>query len=188
MRYGRGLGKPIEMLAGSPRHEGDPAMAEVVTVLTYKGVDTLVADGGTQSWEASRKRLRRCSHVVCVRHQQGPYSAEGSEPHKAAFLVGKILDVVDSTETTDRQKILFSEYALVAAPNMPLHSANPVQYFDGLNALGIGADALEWLPVEHGPAPTPVEAAAPAEIADIKALLASRFGVTAAAIEITIRM
>ncbi len=122
-------------------------MAEVLTVLTFKSASHIVGDGGTQSWVISKRRASRCAYVVCVRHQQGPYKAEGDEPHKHAFLVGKVSRVVPSSETNDRFRVEFSEYAIVDGPQIPLNSASPTQYFPSLSSTGIDECALDWKPV-----------------------------------------
>ena len=119
-------------------------MAEVLTVLTFKSAQHIVGDGGTQSWVISQRRARRCTYVVCVRHQQGPYKAEGNEPHKHAFLVGKVSGVVPSGETADRFRVEFTEYAIVDGPHIPLNSASPTQYFPSLKSIGIDEDSLHW--------------------------------------------
>lgn len=126
-------------------------MAEILTVLTFKSARHIVGDGGTQSWVISRRRARRCDYVVCVRHQQGPYKAEGAEPHKHAFLVGKVSDVVPSSETADRFRVEISEYAIVDGPQVPLNSASPTQYFPSLSSIGIDAAALDWKPISDLP-------------------------------------
>lgn len=122
-------------------------MAEVLTVLTFKSAHHIVGDGGTQSWVISPRRARRCTYVVCVRHQHGPYKAEGSEPHKHAFLIGKVSNVVPSNETNDRFRVEFSEYALLDGPAIPLNSASPTQYFPSLASIGIDEAVLHWKPI-----------------------------------------
>lgn len=126
-------------------------MAEVLTVLTFKSASHIVGDGGTQSWVISQRRANRCAFVVCVRHQYGPYKAEGNEPHKHAFLVGKVSRVVPSSETADRFRVEFSEYAIVDGPLIPLNSASPTQYFPSLSSTGIDEAALDWRPVSTPP-------------------------------------
>lgn len=152
-------------------------MHGVATVLTYKSVDHMVGDGGTQSWRASRRRLRKATYVVCVRNQHGPYRAEGDEPHRHAFLVGKIVDVVDADNDPSRQKILFSAYALVDGLEMPLNGANPVQYWKDLKALGFDEGALEWR--EGNPK---------SAITRAKELVAAAHGVPVEAVQISISM
>lgn len=122
-------------------------MAEVLTALTFKSASHIVSDGGTQSWVISPYRARRCDYVICVRHQHGPYKAEGNEPHKHAFLVGKVSGVVPSSETADRFRVEMSEYAIVEGPQIPLNSASPTQYFPSLSSIGIDAASLHWKPI-----------------------------------------
>ena len=122
-------------------------MGEVLTVLTFKSAGHIVGDRGTQSWVISQRRAGRCAHVVCVRHQQGPYKAEGNEPHKHAFLVGKVSDVVLCSETKDRFRVEMSEYALVNGPQVPLNSASPTQYFPSLKSIGLDEASLDWKPI-----------------------------------------
>lgn len=123
-------------------------MVEILTVLTFKSARHIVGDGGTQSWHISPRRARRCVYVVCVRHQQGPYKAEGNEPHKHAFLVGKVSGVVPSSETSDRFRVEMSEYAIVNGPHIELNSASPIQYFTSLNSIGIEEESLDWTPID----------------------------------------
>jgi hypothetical protein len=153
-------------------------MNAIVTVLTCKSVEHMISDRGTQSWRADRSRLKGCDYVVCARNQYGPYRAEGTEEHRHAFLIGRISDVVDADDGDGRQKIVFTSYALVEGPEMPLKGANPVQYHESLEALGIDVDALEWK-----------EMAAPVSpIIRAKEMLAAAYQVPVEAVEINIRM
>lgn len=159
----------------------------VVSVLTFKSVPHLLRDGGSQSWRADRARLRRARYLVCARHAQGPYKAEGTELHKQAFLVGKISEVVDadidggSYDRTkpNRHKIMFSEYALIEGPILPLNGQNPVQYWKDLASLEIDEKALSWNVTPERPVLSPMDQA--------KAIVAKAHGVTPDRVEITIR-
>ena len=126
-------------------------MSEILTVLTFKSARHIIGDGGTQSWVISQRRARRCPYVVCVRHQQGPYKAEGDEPHKHAFLVGKVKDVVPSSEVSDRFRVEMSEYAILDGPHISLNSASPTQYFPTLSSIGIDEASLHWKPIHTPP-------------------------------------
>lgn len=179
-------------------------MAEILTVLTFKGADHIVGDGGTESWVLNRGRVLACDYVVCARHRHGPWKPEGPEAHKHAFLVGKIARVEPASDTGGRWRVEFDEYALVDGPKLPLRSASPTQYFKSLAALGIDEAALTWRPVSQKPvsarAVTPAvsdeEAAEypasfgemPADILkSAKALVAARLGVAPEAVEISVR-
>lgn len=167
-------------------------MAEVLTVLTYKCVAHLISDGGTQSWVISPTRVRRrCNYVVCVRHQHGPYKAEGQEPHKHAFMVMKISGVVPSAETAGRFKVEASEYALIDGPLIPLNSASPTQYFPSLASIGIDEASLDWKPMKQSALVQPAPVAKPAEdnmsiIMQAKMLVAAGLHVPVSAVEIVV--
>ncbi|HEY8572743.1 hypothetical protein [Phenylobacterium sp.] len=173
-------------------------MSQVLTVLTFKSAEHLLADGGTQSWVLNRKRALTCRYVVCARHRQGPWKAEGPEPHKHAFLVGRIDDIVPSSENASRWCVMFSEYALLNGPKLPLESASPTQYFPTLKSLGIDEAALHWQTLaSSASAPPSTTLASPARAAtartpaqtlnDAKAMVATAFGVAPEAIEIIVR-
>jgi hypothetical protein len=179
-------------------------MAEVLTVLTYKGADHIVSDGGTESWVLNRGRVLACDHVVCARHRHGPWKPEGPEAHKYAFLVGKIARVEPSSETGGRWRVEFDEYALVDGPKLPLRSASPTQYFKSLAALGIDEGALTWRPVSSKAASARAisrtifhedAAEMPASFGEkpvdilmsAKAMVAARMGVAPEAVEISVR-
>ena len=180
-------------------------MGEVLSVLTFKGCDHIIGDGGTQSWVLSRPRALACDYVVCARHQQGPHKPEGSEPHKHAFLIGKVSDVVPSEDGPDRWRVEFQEYALLDGPKLPLKSASPTQYFASLKQLGIDVEMLEWHQRDESLPPTatadtkpaqeldtPAATTSPKALADVVAearnMIATAFGVAADAIQIGINV
>jgi hypothetical protein len=163
-------------------------MENVVSVLTYKSAGHIVGDGGSQAWRADRSRLRKAKYVVAARHAHSPFKAEGPEPHRHAFLVGLISDVVDADrdfeaehhpETKPRNKIMFSRYALIDGPELPLAGQNPVQYWANLAALKIDEEALEWIDTPKPVTILPMDRA--------KAIVAEAHGVTPDRVEITIR-
>lgn len=159
----------------------------VVSVLTFKGRERLIDEGGSQAWRADRRKLNQCEFIVCARHANSPFPAEGDEPHKSAFLVGRISAIVDADtdgeahdrNLPNRNKIMFSEYALVDGPVLTLPGQNPVQYWPDLAALGIDADSLSWHKVEKRAVKSPMEMA--------KEMIAAAHGVTPDRVDITIR-
>lgn len=153
-------------------------MSDVISVLTYKSVETILATGGTQSWALDRRRAARCDYVVMCRNAN-TRDAEGPEEHGAAFLVGKVKDVVPSTETPGRWLILISEYASVDFKDQ-WSGRNPVAYWKDDDFPDINFKALDYQPVE----PAKPEGLT---IAAAKAGLAITFNVPETAIEITIR-
>ncbi|WP_267427211.1 hypothetical protein [Methylobacterium sp. GC_Met_2] len=165
---------------------------KVISVLTFKSVDTILALGGTQSWVLDRNRAKACKYVVICRNAYHP-DVEGTEEHGHGFMVGKIKDVVPSTETKDRWLILVSEYA-VGDFGPQWEGRNPVAYFstdDYVPSEGYGG--LDFDALVFKPMPEPVQAEdgpsakAGLTIAEAKAGLAVTFAVDPSAIEITIR-
>lgn len=162
-------------------------LMNVVSVLTYKSVEHMLRDGGSQAWRADRRRLRRATYVVTARHARGPYKSEGPEAHKHAFLVGKITEVVDADidgeahdpDEKPRNKIMFTEYALIDGPELPLAGQNPVQYWDSLSDLNIDEAALNWQTAPEPVVLSPMDRA--------KEIVAQAHGVSADRVDITIR-
>lgn len=157
----------------------------VLSVLTFKSVETLLAVGGTQSWALDRNRAKACKYAVVCRNGNHP-DVEGTEAHGSAFMVGRISDVVPSTESPGRWLVLFSEYALCNVGDQ-WSGRNPVRFWttDDYNGL-IDFEALDFQPM-----PPPVQEENPAPkgltIAEAKAGLSLTFGVDPSAVEITIR-
>lgn len=159
----------------------------VVQVLTYKSIETMLATGGTQSWALDRNRAKGCKYAVCCRNAN-TRDAEGKEAHGSAFMVGKVSDVVPSTETDDRWLVRFSEYALVNVGDQ-WEGRNPVRFYTVEDYEGdIDFSALDWKPM---PEPSAKLGGRPTEkgmtIAEAKVALAATFGVDPSAIEIIIR-
>jgi len=87
-----------------------------LVVLTFKSVDALLENGGTGDWKLRRRNVERCEYAVCTRNRHDPRGIGGPEPHGAAFLVGKIADIVPAA-TQGRLLVRFSHYALLDVPN-----------------------------------------------------------------------
>lgn len=153
---------------------------DVISVLTFKSIDTILRSGGTQSWSLDRSRARNCRYAVVCRNANTRES-EGPEPHGTAFMVGKIKDVVPSTETQGRWLILFSEYALCNWPD-EWEGRNPVAYWD-TDDYDADFDTLDFQPMPVLASPTSLGMT----IGDAKAGLAKTLGVPMEAIEIIIR-
>lgn len=164
----------------------------VLSVLTFKSVETLEDCGGTQSWVLDRNRAKACKYAVVCRNAHYP-GVEGKEPHGHAFMVGKISDVVASTETEGRWLVKFSEYA-VGDFGPQWESRNPVAYYTTADYVttkgykGIDFESLDFKPM---PEPAQIEDAPSTKVGltmiEAKQGLAITFGVEPAAIEITIR-
>lgn len=153
-------------------------MSDVISVLTFKSIETILADGGTQSWTLDRTRAARCDYVVVCRNAR-TRDAQGSEEHGTAFLVGKVKDVVPSTETANRWLILISEHAKIDIPDQ-WSGRNPVAYWKDRDFPDIDFKGLAYQS-------TATSKPAGLTIAEAKAGLAVAFNVPESAIEITIR-
>lgn len=159
----------------------------VLQVLTNKSVERMLAAGGTQSWVLDRNRARDCKYAVCCRNAHAR-DAEGKEAHGSAFMVGKVSDVVPSTDGDDRWLVLFSEYALVNVGDQ-WEGRNPVRFYTVDDYEGhIDFGALNWKPMpEPSAGPDSATTTKGVTIAEAKVALAQTFGVDPSAIEITIR-
>lgn len=159
-----------------------------VCVLTARGIERILAEGGSQAWVLDAKRARACAYVICVQNR-GFADDWGnvSAPHHTAFVVGRLKDVVRSQEVDceNRWLLTFSEYAEVDVSDAWPGNRNPVLYTD-LESFGISLESLQFHPMPEQEAPAPPKAA-PLTIAQAKAGLALTFGVTPDDIGITVR-
>ncbi len=192
---------------------------KAAVVFTYKSVERILMDGGTQSWRMHESHFGQFDYVICARnalHKHPP--SEGSEPHKSAFLIGRVKDIVPSTdpeviaevaagESKPRFLIRMTEAALLPLiPDFWKWGRWPAHY-DDLDALGIDLSGLDFKPLpkmlenlfrEKPPisAPTvkaPAQAASPVRpwrdiIESTRLGLSAQLGIDPSAIEITIRM
>jgi hypothetical protein len=175
---------------------------EALVVLTFKSVETCLDPGvrGTQAWSLDRAHAMRCRYAVLCRNGKHP-DVEDKKPHGTAFLIGRIADVVPSTETKGRWLVTFSEYAEIDAPKLWQALAktkggrNPVCYttIDDLVSLGITLDRVQFQPMpprneegakyEMPPLGLPLTTLT---IAEAKKALAATFGINPDAVEIII--
>jgi hypothetical protein len=170
----------------------DAMSEEVLAVLTYKSVQTCLDVGGTQSWALDRAHAMRCRYAVLCRNGHHP-EVEDMKPHRTAFMVGRIADVVPSTDHEGRWLVTFSEYAEIDIPDVWKGGRNPVSYTT-LRDLRVSLDGAKFKPMPpRGEAPA--QAAdrtrpwppATLTIAEARNALAATFGVKPEAVEITIR-
>ena len=158
-------------------------MSDVIAVFTSKSMETILSDGGSQSWALDRTRAARCDYLVACRNAHG--EVEGPELHRQAFLVGKVADVVASTETDGRFKIVISEFVKISWENgWEEGRRNPVAYYkDGDffddDGKPINFKALPFEKLDAAPRGL--------SIAEAKAGLSVTFGVPESSIEVTIR-
>jgi len=168
-----------------------------LVVFTAKTVEQILGFGGTRSWVLNPSRMGHIRYVVCTRNADRKYDTEcgpRTEPHRSAFLVGKISGIrkVDRHNGRDRYLIEFSEYALLdPIPEFRGHERNPVTYSDAdaLRIKGLDVDKLEFQPMpqrDSAPLPLPQEATKGLSIAQAKEGLATFFGVRPENVQITI--
>ena len=171
-------------------------MNQTVVVFTGKSIERLLREGGTSSWRLDRNHARQCAFAVCTRNTKIHW-VEGTEPHRSAFLIGKVSGVVPAPDGRDRYLIQFSEYALLNILEMWKGDRNPVKY-GTLEQLGIDPSSLEWksMPAEAQPQRDATQevghrledtAVRPLSMDGAKRGLALTFGVRPEAIEITVR-
>jgi hypothetical protein len=173
---------------------------QAIAVFTAKSKERIFQHGGSQSWVLNRAAARKLPYVVCIRNANH-VDTDGHEPHGTAFLVGRIKDIIPSSEadkgegeTGDRWNILISEYAEIDIPRAWQGWRNPVRYTT-LQELGIDPAKLDFKPMPSMPTISgPLMVDPPEEfrtraltIQEAKEGLAMTFGVSPDAIEITIR-
>jgi hypothetical protein len=173
---------------------------EAIVVFTARSPARIIEEGGSQAWVLNPARAKLCKWLVCTQNRHNPDHefSDATEPHGAAFLVGKVSGVHQSIEekAEDRWVIEISDYALVNIPDVWQAWRNPVRYMS-LDELGIDVATLKFEPMpkkqeEGGRDDARPAAAAPAApgvmtIAEAKKALALTFGVSPDAVEITIR-
>lgn len=174
-----------------------------IVVYTARGLERMLKEGGSQAWVLSEKRARGCKYVVCVQNRDPADNQHNdwgdvSDPHKNAFFIGKIADIVPSpTWDGSRPKkwlIQVSEYAHVAIPDMWDGARNPVAY-SSLKELGINENSIIFnkmpKPAVEIAQPKTVQPTEPQlsgiTIQQAKKLLAKKYEVSEDNIEIIIR-
>ena len=165
----------------------------VLGVLTFKSVETILEVGGTQSWALDRNRAKNCRYVVVCRNQRHP-DVEGHEEHGHAFMIGKVKDVVPSTEAPDRWLVTFSEYA-VGDFGDEWKGRNPVAYYmtsDYQPDKGDDYDGIYFSSLDSKPMPEPLQEEVGISrvmtVAEAKAALVAALRVDASHVEITVRL
>lgn len=164
-----------------------------IVVFTAKTVETILAEGGTSAWRLQPDHAKARTYAVLTRNKFAKWS-KGPEPHRAAFLVGKISDVVQApNRDPGRYLIEFSEYAVIDLLDVwAKGDRNPVKYVD-IEDLKIDPTKLKWKAMPKANAAkvstpeTPLAPDGTLTIAEAKRRLATTFGVSTDAVEITIR-
>ncbi len=122
-----------------------------IVTFTAKPLAWILRDRGSGDWRLDLRRARQTEYLVCAqhRHNVNAGSAFGAPqaPHRAAFLIGRISDVVPSPREPDRWVIKIKEYTECNIPNI-WGKAGPMRYpvwYTTLEALGIDLSALPAL-------------------------------------------
>jgi hypothetical protein len=175
---------------------------QAIAVFTAKSKRRIFEAGGSQSWVLNRVNARTLPYVVCIRNAKH-VDTDGDEPHGTAFLVGRIKDIIPSSEADkgdgesgDRWNITISEYAEIDIPDAWKGWRNPVRYTT-LQEMGIDPTKLDFKPMPSMPTTSgPLMVDPPDDekprtraltIQEAKEGLAETFGVSPDAIEIIIR-
>lgn len=117
---------------------------KAVAVFTNRGLNRLIAEGGTQAWSLQPERVKKLKYVVCTQNRDDGDWGAPTHAQGQGFLIGKISGVEPSPEGREgRYIILFDEYAEIDVPNMAHQWRNPVRYIE-LNDFGIEPDKLAW--------------------------------------------
>jgi hypothetical protein len=171
---------------------------KAVAVFTNRGLNRLLAEGGTQAWSLQPERAKKLKYVVCTQNRDDGEWGAPTHAQGQGFLIGKISGVEPSPEGREgRYIILFDEYAEIDVSNMAYQWRNPVRYIE-LNDFGIDPDTLTWKRVTPRTDEQPPRAASRAgltaaaesrglDIAQAKTALATFYRVPVTAIEIVIR-
>lgn len=173
-----------------------------IVVMTARGPDRILREGGSQAWVLNPANAKKHEFLVTVQNRHNGAWGGASEPHGTAFLIGRISDVVPTTEegSEGRYLIKISEFARIAI-RCDWRGRNPVRYTT-LDELGIDPGDIEFKPMpimeeneEIGDEREPMPSAAPdlpvkpgfLTIPEAKKGLAATLGVSIDKIEITIK-
>ncbi len=162
----------------------------VMVIFTAKSLEVCLGVGGSQSWVLDRAHARRCKYAVLCRNAHTDWG-DGKEPHGTAFMIGRLSDVVPSTETDGRWLVKFDKYARLDIPDFWQGWRNPIRYTT-LKELALSLDDVHFEPMpeiaeqSEEAKPAPSHLSGKLTIADAKEGLAITFGVKPDAVEIII--
>ncbi len=186
------------------------ASEQAAVVFTFKSIEHICEVGGTQSWRMHQSHFGTFDYVICARNRRRE-NVEGPEEHGPAFLIGKVRDIVPSTEHNNPAKprflIRMTEAAIIRdKPGFWQWGRWPTHY-DSLDALGIDPSKYVFKPLpellaelqkESEGLNVPATPVLPSRafsrrswkesIEHAKTSLAAELGVDVEAIEIAVRM
>jgi hypothetical protein len=126
------------------QEEGTALPHTAIVTFTARPIDEILAHGGSRDWRLDATRARYFDYLVCTQNRHNPGFGTPIAAHRAAFLIGRISEVVASPERPDRWLIKISEYVECNLPNIWGKHGNlryPVWYTT-LEQLGIDLDTL----------------------------------------------
>jgi hypothetical protein len=96
--------------------------SEAIIVFTARSPDRIISEGGSQAWVLNPARAKLCKWLVCTQNRRNPdYEfSDATEPHDAAFLVGRISGIEPSHEegAEDRWILRIGEAARIDKPEV----------------------------------------------------------------------
>jgi hypothetical protein len=138
-------------------------MHTAVVTFTARPLEWILSDQGSRDWRLNADRARHCEFLVCTQNRHNAEFGAPTAPHGAAFLIGRISDVVESPERNNRWLIKISEYVECNLPNIwgkSRHLRYPVWYTT-LEGLGIDPSTLgPFRPLPRPDASAPLAAPA----------------------------
>jgi hypothetical protein len=161
-------------------------MTNAVVVLTARGPEKILAEGGSQNWRLDKDRARESPYLVCVQNRHNGDWGGATEPHGTAFLIGRITEIVPSPEKPNRWLIKIGQYARIDVPNVWGPWRFPVRYMS-LEELRIDPATLEFESLKERPIE---EAASAPRLGDVievaKQQIAACAGVPSTAVRISV--
>jgi hypothetical protein len=139
-----------------------------IVTFTARSIDEILTHRGSGDWRLDARRARYFDYLVCTQNCRNPGLRTAAAPHRAAFLIGLISEVVQSPERHDRWLIKISEYVECNLPNTwgkCGHLRYPVWYTT-LEQLDIDLDTLPpFTPLASASPPDAASAGGMAEMA-----------------------
>jgi len=89
-----------------------------LVTFTAKPLEWLLHEGGSGDWRLDAERARSCIYLVCTQNRHNADFGAPTALHGAAFLIGRISEVVRSSQRHDRWVVKISEYLECNIPNI----------------------------------------------------------------------
>lgn len=171
------------------------ARPNALMVMTARGPERILAEGGSQAWVLNPGNASKMTYVVCVQNRHVGTWGGATEPHGKVFLVGRI-ESVKAVEVDEignsRYMLKISHYCRIDGPIIEWIGRNPIRYVNLTEELKIDPESLDFhllqLKEQDQPDANVTSEIRELTVAEAKAGLAAKFGVSPEAIEITIRV